>query len=173
MLKAGIGIAVVIVLVGLVSMLRGGKRRVSVPRGLAATLVGSLVAAAAVLLTGNTATAVIVPTVGMGTAADFSVLAGQSVTNTGPSILNNSLGVDPGSAISGFPPGIVLAPATIHAADAVALQAQSDLTTAYNDAAGRTIDVNTPNVDLTGLTLVGGVYAGPGPRARRCSCRER
>ena len=41
-----------------------------------------------------------------------------------------------GNAIVGFPPGGV-ANGTFHAADAVALQAQNDLTTAFNDAAGR------------------------------------
>lgn len=76
------------------------------------------------------------PPVGLGTAGSFGVLAGQTVTNTGPTTINGDLGVMPGSAIPGFPPGLVNG--TIHAADAVALQAQSDLTTAYNDAAGRT-----------------------------------
>jgi hypothetical protein len=43
-----------------------------------------------------------------------------------------------------------------HAADAVAAQAQTDLTTAYNDAAGRT-PAALP-ADLGGLTLTPGVY---------------
>ena len=38
--------------------------------------------------------------------------------------------------MTGFPPGKVN-DGTIHAADAVAAQAKADLTTAYNDAAGR------------------------------------
>ena len=46
---------------------------------------------------------------------------------------------------------------TIHAADAVAAQAQSDVTTAYNDAAGRTPAVVVPG-DLGGLLLTPGVY---------------
>ena len=41
----------------------------------------------------------------------------------------------PGTAVTGFPPGTVNG--THHAADAVAQQAKTDLTTAYNDAAGR------------------------------------
>ena len=76
------------------------------------------------------------PPVGLGTADSYAVLAGQTVTNTGPSTVNGDLGVTPGAAITGFPPGTVNG--TVHAADAVALQAQSDLTTASNDAAGRT-----------------------------------
>ena len=91
------------------------------------------------------------PPVGLGTADSYAVLAGQTVTNTGPSTVNGDLGVTPGAAITGFPPG------TVHAADAVALQAQSDLTTAYNDAAGRTPPAAIP-ADLGGLTLTGGVY---------------
>jgi hypothetical protein len=95
------------------------------------------------------------PPVGLGTDGSFAVLAGQTVTNTGPSTINGNLGVSPGTAVTGFPPGIVNG--TIHAADAVAGQAQLDLTTAYNDAAGRTPFVSVP-ADLTGLTLTPGVY---------------
>ncbi len=99
------------------------------------------------------------PPVGLGTADSFGVLAGQTVTNTGPTTINGDLGVMPGSAIPGFPPGMVNG--TIHAADAVALQAQSDLTTAYNDAAGRTPPALV-SADLGGLTLTAGVYRAPG-----------
>src|SRR5205085_1833825 len=48
------------------------------------------------------------PPVGLGTAAAFAVLGGAAVTNTGPSVLSGDLGVSPGTAISGFPPGTVL-----------------------------------------------------------------
>ena len=60
----------------------------------------------------------------LGTAADFAVLAGSTVTNTGPSVLTGNLGVSPGSAITGFPPGVVNAPSSIHISDAIAIQAQ-------------------------------------------------
>jgi hypothetical protein len=73
--------------------------------------------------------------VGLATAAAYSVLGGQTVTNTGPSVLGANVGVSPGTAITGFPPGITHG--VKHAADAVALQAQADLTIAYDDAAGR------------------------------------
>jgi hypothetical protein len=96
--------------------------------------------------------------VGLGTAASFAVLAGTTVTNTGPSTISGDLGVSPGSAVVGFPPGIV-SNGAIHAADAVALQAQTDLTTAYNDAAGRSTTA-TITADLGGQTLVPGVYTG-------------
>jgi hypothetical protein len=99
------------------------------------------------------------PPVGLGTADSFAVLAGQTVTNTGPTTINGDLGVMPGSAIPGFPPGKVNG--AIHAADAVALKAQSDLTTAFNDAAGRTPPALL-SADLSGLTLTAGVYKAPG-----------
>jgi LPXTG-motif cell wall-anchored protein len=118
-----------------------------------------LIAGAAVLVTGQSASASIVPTVPLATAANYSVLGGQTVTNTGPSILDKSVGLAPGSAVVGFPPGTVLAPGTIQAANAVALQAESDLTTAYLDAAGRPVEFTTV-ADLTsGTALAPGVYA--------------
>jgi len=95
------------------------------------------------------------PPVGLGTAASFAVLAGQGVTNTGPTVVNGDLGTSPNPAVTGFPPGKVNG--QIHKADAVALQAQKDLTTAYNDAAGRT-PVTTIATELGGQTLKPGVY---------------
>ncbi|WP_256870791.1 ice-binding family protein [Paenarthrobacter nitroguajacolicus] len=93
--------------------------------------------------------------VNLGTATSYSVLAATTVTNTGPTTLQRDLGLSPGTAITGFPPGI--AAGTTHAADAVALQAQSDLTTAYNNAAGQPLTASVSG-DLVGQTLVEGVY---------------
>jgi hypothetical protein len=96
------------------------------------------------------------PPVGLGTAESFAVLAGSAVTNTGPSTINGDLGVSPGTSVSGFgPPATVNG--TIHAADAVAARAQSDLTIAYDDAAGRVPALAVP-AELGGLTLTAGVY---------------
>jgi hypothetical protein len=97
--------------------------------------------------------------VGLGTAASFAVLAHTTVTNTGPSTISGDLGVSPGTAVTGFPPGIVIS-GTQHVTDAVAAQAQLDVTTAYNDAAGR-LPVTSVSADLTGQTLAPGVYGGP------------
>ena len=95
--------------------------------------------------------------VGLGAADSFAALAGTTVTNTGFSTLNGDLGVSPGpgSALTGFPPGKVNG--TVHATDPVANQAQSDLTAAYNDAAGRTPPQALP-ADVGGRTLAPGVY---------------
>jgi cell division septation protein DedD len=95
--------------------------------------------------------------VGLGTAAHFAVLAGTTVTNTGRSRISGNLGVSPGTAVTGFPPGIVRN-GTIHSADGVAADAQSDLTTAYNDAAGRSPTANVPAFIGAGQTLAPGVY---------------
>lgn len=92
----------------------------------------------------------------LGTAETFVVLGGSTVTNTGSTVLNGDLGVWPGLAITGFPPGTVNG--TTHAGDAVALQAQSDLVTAYDDLAGQACDTDLSGQDLGGLTLLPGVY---------------
>ena len=94
----------------------------------------------------------------MGTAQSFVVLGGSTVTNTGSSVLMGDLGVSPGSAITGFPPGTVVPPGTIHAADAVALQAQNDVTTSYNVLAGLAPTQDLTGQDLGGKTLLPGVY---------------
>jgi hypothetical protein len=95
-------------------------------------------------------------TVPLGTAGSYAVLGATTVTNTGPTVINGDLGVSPGAAVTGFPPGLVNG--TIHAGNAAALQAQSDVTTAYNDAAGRACNVSLTGQDLGGLTLTSGVY---------------
>ena len=112
---------------------------------------------ASVFLVMGTANAAIVPTIDLGTASDFSVLAGTTVTNTGNSTLAGSVGASPGTAIVGFPPGTA---ATIEAGTTVAANARAASTAAYLDALNRPLDFTT-TADLTGLTLVGGVYAGP------------
>lgn len=96
------------------------------------------------------------------TVGTFGVLAGSTVTNTGNTVVIGSLGVSPGTAITGITgiapggPGVVTG--TIHSADSVAATAQSELTAAYNAVAG-TASTATWNTDLGGHTFyVGGVY---------------
>ncbi|MGZ8756211.1 MAG: ice-binding family protein, partial [Acidimicrobiia bacterium] len=111
----------------------------SAPRRLGATTLIVLIATA--LFMGGVATAAIVPTVLLGTSANYSVLGGSTVTNTGNSVLNGSLGLSPGTSITGFPPGIVAG--SIDNANGAAAQAQIDLTAAYVDAAGRVLNGTT------------------------------
>ena len=90
------------------------------------------------------------------TAYSYAILAGSTVTNTGSSVITGDLGLHPGSSVTGFPPGTVSG--TQHIADAAALQAKSDLATAYDDAAGQPCTQNLTGQDLGGMTLVPGVY---------------
>jgi hypothetical protein len=96
----------------------------------------------------------------IGTAGcGFGILAGSTVTNTStvpaPTNVSGDVGVSPGSAIVGFPPGLLTG--TLHAADATAATAQGQLTTAYNTAAGKPVGTHLPP-DIGGQTLFPGVY---------------
>lgn len=123
------------------------------PASLAAVSVTLLVSALAV---GGAAPANAADPVGLGTAEPFAVLAGSTVTNTGPSVITGNLGVSPASAVTGFPPGVVRG--ETHASDAVARQAKSDLVTAFNNAAGQPTTGDVTGQDLGGMTLIPGVY---------------
>jgi hypothetical protein len=92
----------------------------------------------------------------LGAAQGFAVLAGSTVSNTGVTTLTGNLGVSPGSAITGFPPGLVLG--TTHRADAAALAAQNSAAAAYNALAARTC---TRPFSFGG-TLTPGVYCSSG-----------
>jgi len=97
--------------------------------------------------------------VNLATVSPFVVLAGSTVTNEGPSVLNGDLGVSPGEALVGFGLPAVVNGAT-HAGDAVAAQAKFDLGTAYDVAAGQPV---APADDLSGTdlgnrTLTAGAY---------------
>jgi hypothetical protein len=94
--------------------------------------------------------------VALGGAGAFAVLAGSTVTNTGATALTGDLGVSPGNAVTGFPPGTLTG--TKHPGDATSATAMADLTTAYNDAAGRTQSPVTIAGNLGGLTLPPGLY---------------
>jgi type VI secretion system secreted protein VgrG len=92
----------------------------------------------------------------LGSADAFGVLGASTVTNTGPSVVFQDLGVAPGTSITGFPPGVVLG--TIHDDDAVASQAQADALTGFNVLAGLAPTQTLTGQDLGGLTLDPGVY---------------
>jgi hypothetical protein len=97
-------------------------------------------------------------TIDLGTAGLFAVLAGSTVTNTGPTTINGNVGVSPGTAITGFPPASIGGSGILYSSGPEALQAQSDLAAAYNFAAGEACPHVLTGQDLGGLTLLPGTY---------------
>ena len=92
----------------------------------------------------------------LGAASAFAVLAGSTVTSTGPTVITGDLGVSPGTAVTGFPPGTVIG--TQHAGDPTAAQGIAALTIAYNEVAGRTLCPVSVAGNLGGQTLAPGLY---------------
>jgi hypothetical protein len=95
--------------------------------------------------------------VNLGTASPFVVLGSETVTNTGPSVLNGDLGVAPGASLVGFGLPAVVNGAT-HANDGVANNAKADLTTAYNVAAAEPVSQTLTDTDLGSRQLAPGTY---------------
>jgi outer membrane autotransporter protein len=95
----------------------------------------------------------------LGAAQSFAVLGGSTVTNTGLTLITGNLGVSPGSAITGFPPGVI-SQGALHAADPLAVQAEAATATAYATLVGEASPPanNLTGQDLGGLTLAPGVY---------------
>ena len=100
--------------------------------------------------TGGVQPVVLCPNIG-----NFSVLAGSTVTNTGSTTISGDVGLSPGTSVTGFPPG--LAGGQIHIADGAAALAQTTLTAAYIDVAGRSGSTSVAG-DLVGQTFTAGVY---------------
>jgi hypothetical protein len=127
-------------------------RRLHKLHGAALVGVGLL---AGLLFTGTAAAAP--ATVGLGTAASYSVLAGSTVTNTGPTTMFGDLGLAPGSSVTGAPHVL----GQTHVDDAVAIEAKLNLTTAYNAAASRPTE-GSAGTDLAGQTFTPGVRTASG-----------
>lgn len=108
----------------------------------------------AMIVRGHDATAAQAP-VALGSASTFGVLAATSVTTIPTTTVNGDLGVSPGNTVTGSP----IVNGTTHLGDPTAAQAQLDLTTAYNDAAGRTLGSVGVSGNLGGLTLTNGLYS--------------
>src|ERR1700722_4378696 len=142
---------------------RHSSRRVPDRRGTLQSLrlaFGTMLVTAVAFLTvaafGTESAVAATAAVNLGTAANFAVLAGSTITNTGPTVVSGDIGLSPGTAITGFPPGSQ-STGTTDVANGVALGAENDLITASTDAAGRSPFV-TVSGDLGGTTLVSGVY---------------
>jgi hypothetical protein len=91
----------------------------------------------------------------LGSVAGFAVFAGSTATSAGVSTLNGDLGVNPGVAATGFPPGVIHG--NLHIGDGLAASAHADLATAYADGGGRG-PASPITTDLGGVTLTPGVY---------------
>ena len=85
----------------------------------------------------------------LGTAATFGIMATSAITNTGNSTINGDVSLDPGTSMTGFPPGVVNG--AIHINDSVSAQARADLLSAYNTAKGLAPDTTVGTADLGGL----------------------
>ena len=97
-------------------------------------------------------------TVPLGAAQSFAVLGGSQVTNTGATVIIGDLGVSPGTEIGGFAPGTVTE-GSIHANDAVAVQAHADAAAAYATLAGLPVTLDLSGQNLGSRTLPPGVYS--------------
>jgi Ice-binding-like len=149
---AAIGVLLLSVGVGLT---QGSTTTVATAGAIESSVVtgGSLASTAVTPVSANPCTQLPVP---LGDAAKFSVLAGTTVTNTGATVIHGALGLSPGSAITGFPPGKVIG--AIDKADTAAADAQLSLTTAYNNAMARTNCPTAVAGNIGGKTLGPGLY---------------
>ena len=95
--------------------------------------------------------------ISLGEADSFAVLGASTVTNTGATVVNGDLGVSPGTAVTGFGPGVVLN-GSIHMNDAIAMQAHADAATAYAQLVGETFTTDLSGQNLGSMILTPGVY---------------
>ncbi|MEO6605142.1 MAG: ice-binding family protein, partial [Aeromicrobium sp.] len=123
---------------------------------LAFVTTGLLVATSAMMIANPVIAATPPLPVNLGTAADYSVLGGSEITNTLTTNLEWNLGVSPGTAITGFPPGVTQRQKYI-GIGTPANQATIDAKSAYNDARTRVFTA-TVSGDIAGETYKSGVY---------------
>jgi hypothetical protein len=114
---------------------------------------GSAAALALVMSPAFAGTSLAASPVSLGTADSFAVLAGSTITNTGPSTITGDIGLCcSGVALTGFGPGAnrVTQPggAQYLGTGSAAATAQDDLDVAYAYAAGQAV-TNTVPVDLS------------------------
>ncbi|MFA7159118.1 MAG: ice-binding family protein [Kiritimatiellia bacterium] len=87
--------------------------------------------------------------------SNFAILAASTVTTTGGGMINGDVGLFPAGSQQ-IPPAQING--TIHNGDAIAAQAQLDLTDAYNEAAGRSLNKITVSGNIAPGTLAPGLY---------------
>jgi len=92
----------------------------------------------------------------LGSASSYAALSGTTVTSTGATALTGDLGVSPGSAVTGFPPGTYTG--TKNVANAASAGAILNATTAFNNASGRSNCAVSVAGNIGGQTLTPGLY---------------
>lgn len=102
-----------------------------------------------------TAPPVTPPFVDLGTAETHGIIAATEVTCISGGEIHADVSIHPGTALTGFGPCVILGDTNL--GNAVADQAQLDLTSAYNELAGLACDTNIV-ADLGGTTVTPGVY---------------
>src|SRR5688572_6201191 len=93
----------------------------------------------------------------LGTAENFAVLGASTGTNTGASMITSNVRVSPGSAITGFPRGVIINGA-LDAAGGPATQAHADFAAAYLALEG----LGSPPANSVSGTGLGGKTLSPG-----------
>ncbi len=94
----------------------------------------------------------------LGGAVSFAVLGHETVTNTGPTVVTGNIGVSPGSALTGFLPGIMVNGQFYSGAASLAGAAQIGAQAAYTNLVGQATTTDLTGQDLGGMTLKPGVY---------------
>jgi len=96
--------------------------------------------------------------INLGSAANFAILGASTVTNAGNSVVTGAnIGISPGTSLTGFPPGVLTAPATEQLGNPTASQAQADASTAFTSYQGLSGAVSIgPSMDA--MTFTPGLY---------------
>jgi hypothetical protein len=92
----------------------------------------------------------------MKTAAQYAVVAGAGMTNTGISVIGGKVALNPTPTLTGFPSGVTSG--AIDFNNAAAIQAVTDCTSAYSYCKSVPFTVDLTGIDLAGKTLTPGTY---------------
>lgn len=90
---------------------------------------------------------------------EAAIIAGSTITNTGPSVITGDVDLAPGTSITGFPPGTIASGSgSLRANDGTAVAAKADATTYFNALNALPCGTVLTGQDLGARTLAPGVY---------------